>query len=107
MLMPWSVYPIQILIVSRPSNTSSFVSTMPLTPFSSTDWRTRTASNQPHLRLRPVLVPNSGKRLLEAAYHIGGFCEILGVPEVLGLMSTSASGHYSSPQAGSLSVECS
>ena len=47
------------------------------------------------------------KRPLEAAYHIGGFCEILGVPEVLGLMSTSASEHYSSPQAGSLSVECS
>ena len=48
-----------------------------------------------------------GKRPLKAAYHIGGFCEILGVPEVLGLMSTNASGHYSSPKAGSLSVECS
>jgi hypothetical protein len=49
----------------------------------------------------------NSKRPLEAAYHIGGFREILGVPEVLGLMSTSASGHYSSPQAGSWSIECS
>ena len=55
-----------------------------------------------------VLAPQFGrKRRLTAAYHTGGFREILGVPEVLGLMSPSASGHYSSPQAGSLSVECS
>ena len=56
--------------------------------------------------LPPLHVVVARKRRLTAAYHTGGFREILGVPEVLGLMSTSASGHYSSPQAGSLSVEC-
>ena len=45
---------------------------------------------------------SSCKRRLTAAYHIGGFCEMLGVPEVLGLMSTSASGHYSSPSVGGI-----
>ena len=56
-----------------------------------------------------ALVPASartvGKRPLKAAYHIRGFREIFGMPEVLGLMSTSASGHYSSLQAGSWNIE--
>ena len=55
----------------------------------------------------PALHGARGKRALAAAYHIHSFREIFDVPEVLGLMSTSASGHYSRPQAGSWSIEVS
>ena len=53
-------------------------------------------------RYRAYPTELQSKRRLTAAYHIGGFCEMLGVPEVLGLMSTSASGHYSSPSVGGI-----
>ena len=45
-----------------PSSTSSLVSARPLMPPSLTAWRTRTASNQPQRRGRPVTVPNSWPR---------------------------------------------
>src|SRR5579863_9199100 len=43
----------------NPSSTSSLVSARPLIPPTLTAWRTRTASNQPQRRRRPVLVPYS------------------------------------------------
>ena len=54
--------PVQTLISSRPSSTSSLVRAIPLMPLLATAWRTSTASNQPHRRLRPVTVPNSWPR---------------------------------------------
>ena len=54
-----SRYPVAILRVSKLSRTSSFVTAMLVIPFSRTACRTSNASNQPHLRGRPVVAPNS------------------------------------------------
>ena len=49
----------QIFISSKSSNTSSFVSAIPFIPEILIVCLTKTPSNQPHLLLRLVTVPNS------------------------------------------------
>ena len=53
------MYPIQILISSKVSSTSSFVRAIPSIPDTSIECLTIIASNQPHLLSLPVTVPNS------------------------------------------------
>ena len=62
----------QTLSAGRPSSTSSLVSAKPLMPPSLTAWRTRTASNQPQRRGRPVTVPLHAAAEHRAVEHVEG-----------------------------------
>src|SRR6266511_149261 len=56
---PSATYPVHTLIARNPESTSSLVRKISDRPVSRAAYRTRTASNHPHRRLRPVVVPNS------------------------------------------------
>src|SRR5467141_3249455 len=56
---PSSRYPTPTGISANVSNTSSFVTASPVSPFTRTAYRTTTASNHPQRRGLPVVAPNS------------------------------------------------
>src|SRR2546429_5883256 len=56
---PSTSYPTQIGTFGSPESTSSLGATRSVMPFTRTAYRPTTASNQPHRRARPVVVPNS------------------------------------------------
>src|SRR5262245_11078615 len=57
--LPPISYPTQMGTLSKPDSTSSLVTTRSVTPLQRTAYRTTTASNHPHRRSRPVVVPYS------------------------------------------------